>query len=325
MSTRDHPDWWKNVGGQNSQDSILERRSLIWNDNEIEDGTIPDDFNTNDNYEGKFFPRGCRGMLESIQVYCLGNAVDTLTLRYSPHPCIGPYGEVSIIPAAGWAWQDFPIEEMWNYDGLFIWFLTSTVNLSWAYDAELPYDGHHSTDVGATWSDTETRPFIRAIMTGETPGDVPVSGTLNVVEIPSVGTRVTNRAGVASVHDAETVSAAAFGAGTLLEVRVTFMTSVAPTAGAAPAAVLYEIRVYSDGDLAYLISNRVLTQSCVAVTGRCAVGEFFQCTIEQDSWDRTVMTLRLPIKFRRAMQIGVYQSSGANTTFDLMVTANMVR
>ena len=186
MSTKDHPDWWKNIGGQNSQDSILERRSLIWNDNDIEDGTVPALFVSPVNYTGKFFTRGCRGMLEQIQLYCIGDGVDEITIRYSPHPCLGPVGEITIVPAAAWAWQDFDIEEMWNYDSLFIWVHEAEAAVFLGYDLEEPYDAHQSGDDGATWGDLNIRQFIRAVYTGETPGDVPVSGIINNIPIPSI-------------------------------------------------------------------------------------------------------------------------------------------
>jgi len=174
------------MGGQNSQDSILERRSLVWNDDGIVAPAVPDTFYDAETYKGKFFTRGCRGMIESIQVYCQGDGADVLTLWYSPHPCLGPVGAVSILPAAGWAWQDFPVEAMWNYDSLFIWVYEAEANVDWAYDTELPYDGHESGDAGATWADMAIRPFIRVVYTGETPGDVPVSGIINNIQIPNV-------------------------------------------------------------------------------------------------------------------------------------------
>lgn len=190
MSSRDHPDWWRPTGGQNSQDSILERRSLVWNDNGILDGAVPDTFYEAEVDKGKFFTRGCRGMIEQIQLYCIGDGVDIITLRYSPHPCLGPINEVTLVPAAAWAWQDIDIEEMWDYDSLFIWVHEAEANVDWAYDAELPFDGHETADAGATWADMAIRPFIRVVYTGETPGDVPVSGILNVIKLPAVSSEV---------------------------------------------------------------------------------------------------------------------------------------
>lgn len=194
------------MGGQNSQDSVLERRSLVWNDNEIEDGTEPDNFFEGLECRGKFFPRGCRGMIEELQLYCIGDDTDTVTLRYSAHPCLGPFGEVTITPGDDWAWQPFVIEEMWDYDSLFIWVHDCDAEVDWAYDAELPHDGHsspccaHTEKIpceaagcywdgtvcrpGGTWADMAIRPFIRVVYTGETPGDVPVSGIINNIPLP---------------------------------------------------------------------------------------------------------------------------------------------
>jgi len=180
----DEEDWNRPVMGSGARDTVRERRSTIENNDGVVDRTTYPIQYSSETYKGKFFTRGCRGMLESIQVYCDGDAADTLTLRYSPHPCIGPIGAVSIIPADGYAWQDFPIEEMWNYDSLFIWIHACTANITWGYDAGLPYDGHESADIGATWSDLAIRPFIRAVLTGETPGDVPVSGIINNIPLP---------------------------------------------------------------------------------------------------------------------------------------------
>lgn len=178
------------MGGQNSQDSILERRSLVWNDNEVEAPDAPPANYTEVIYKGKFFTRGCRGMIEQLQIYCIRTAAGTLTLRYSPHPCLGPIGEVTITPGATWAWVGVNIEEMWDYDSLFIWVYTCDADVSWAYDAVQPYDGHWSTDTGATWEDMAIRPFIRVVYTGETPGDVPVSGILNVIKLPAVSSEM---------------------------------------------------------------------------------------------------------------------------------------
>jgi len=185
MSTEDHPDWWRPMGGQNSQDSTLERRSLIWNDNGVLDGVDPPAFYTCEEYVGKFFTRGCRGMIEEIQIYCRDAGVNRLRLYCSPHPCLGPLTYVDITPLDTWAWRAGTLEEMWNYDSLFIWVYACYVGVDWAYDTEQPYDGHEATYPGHTWAALDIRPFIRVVYTGETPGDVPVSGIINTIPIPS--------------------------------------------------------------------------------------------------------------------------------------------
>lgn len=189
MSTRDHPDWWRPMGGQNSQDSILERRSLIWNDDGVVSRTRFPILGTNALYKGKFFTRGCRGMIEEIQIYRTATAGGTIILHISPHPCLGPLYTVTIPAGPANAWTGVAFEQMWNYDSLFIWTSYVAIGEFWGYDAAQPYDGHISEDAGATWADWAARPFIRVIYTGETPGDVPVSGIINNIPIPSISSR----------------------------------------------------------------------------------------------------------------------------------------
>ena len=59
----------------------------------------------------------------------------------------------------------------------------------WGYDTEQPWDGHWSEDNGATWADPGIRPYIRAVYSGETPGDVPISGIVNNIPIPNVSSK----------------------------------------------------------------------------------------------------------------------------------------
>ena len=325
MSTRDHPDWWRPVGGANAQDSVLERRSLVWNDNDVEAPDAPPAHYTEVVYKGKFFTRGCRGMIEQLQIYCMRTAAGVLQLRYAPHPCMGPFNTITITPAATWAWRSADIEEMWNYDGLFIWVYTCDADVSWGYDEAQPYDGHVSTDVGATWADLAIRPFIRVVYTGETPGDVPVSGTINVIEIPSIASTWETPEAVLLQHGVSAEVLRLEGAGTLLEASLTFATSVAPTAGTPPAAVIYGIYFFADGIWTYFTHNRMLTQSYVATSGRCAIGEFYQGTVEEPAFDETEMTVRLPIKFRRSLVIRAYQSTGGPVNVTAIAVANLNR
>ena len=324
MSSEDHPDWWRPMGGQNSQDSILERRSLVWNDDGILNGTVPDNIYDAEIYKGKFFTRGCRGMLEQLQLYCIGDGVDEITLRYSPHPCLGPVGEVTIVPAAAWAWQDFNIEAIWNYDSLFIWVHEAEANVDWAYDAVLPYDGHESADTGVTWSDMAIRPFIRAVMTGETPGDVPVSGIVNTIEIPSVATVVEADPTVNVPHNTLTELCELEGAGTMIDASWAMITSVTPTGGVAPPAVRYELHVYVDGVLGYWTDNGELTQSFVATSGRASHGVFYQGTVADPVWDRTHMSVKVPLKFRRRLTLYALQTTGAAVTAGGAIFANLL-
>lgn len=321
MATRDHPDWWKNVGGSNAQDSILERRSLISNDDAVVDRTAYPILGTDAIYKGKFYTRGCRGMIEELQIWRTVTAGGTITLRLSPHPCIGPLYEVVIPIGPAGAWTGVAFEQMWNYDSLFIWVHELEAGEEWGYDAALPYDGHESTDTGATWADLAIRPFIRAVMTGETPGDVPVSGVVNTIEIPSVALEKETVGFVAVPHNVETEVLLVEGAGTMIQAALSMNTSVTPTAGSPPAAVYYAIILQADGLPAYFGDNRMMTQSEVATAGRCSCGEFWQSTVAEPVYDRTKMILRVPVKFRRNLSLRLLQTTGVgvNVTGSLYV------
>lgn len=313
------------MGGQNSQDSVLERRSLVWNDDDILNGVVPGSFRTGDAFYGKFFPRGCRGMIEQIQVYCIAPAAGSLTLRWSAHPGIGPFYEGVIAPGPAWSWRAFSVREMWNYDSLFIWISECDLNVSWALDVRQPYDMHYSSNAGVNWWSVAERPFIRVVYSGETAGDVPVSGTVNVVEIPSVATVFGAEVEINVPHDSFTLLCELEGAGTMVDAGFVLDTSVPPTAGLMPAAVRYIIYIYVDGAYMYSTDNSELTQSYVATSGRAAHGTFYQATVADPAWDRTHLNIQLPFKFRRRLTLYVTQTSGVAVLGGGAIRANLIR
>lgn len=324
MESRDHPDWWRAVGGHNAMNSVLERRSTLFNDNLVETPDAPPSFYTGAEFKGKFFPRGCRGKIERIEVYCNRTAAGLLYIRYAPHPGLGYFYQVAITPGAAWDWYGADIELWWPYDSLFIWIWECPADVSWGYDGVQPHDGHEQVML-LSWDDITIRPFIRVDYSGETPGDVPVSGTLTVVELPSIGTEDLVAAGVAVAHNSWQVLGQLLGAGTLIEARVIFYTSVTPTNGAPPGAVTYMLRLLADGGAASLTTNRDLTQSGVAAAGRNSIGEFYQITVADPAYDITQMNVRLPIKFRHTLDLAVYQSTGGAVNADGSLYANLLR
>ena len=143
------------------------------------------------NRRGKFFPRGCRGFINTIDVYCkdAGVAGGTITVYISPHPSIGPVAQTYIsVPTAGPpTWRPATFNRMWNYDSMFIFVVCSGVDIQFAHDAGTPLDEYRSLDLAATWVSTNFRSWFRVVMKAMTVGDLPVSGTLNVIEIPNLG------------------------------------------------------------------------------------------------------------------------------------------
>lgn len=185
MSTRDHPDWWRPVGGANSQESVLERRSRLWNDGNPTPGDAPPGFDTGTEWYGKLFPRGARGLISELSIYARAAAAGSIILDVAPTPCTGPLLRFVLAPGVNWAWVTVAPRFWWNYDSLFVWIYSCDADVEWAWDEVQPFDMHHSPDLGYHWIPYDYRPFIRLEYAGETPGDVPISGTVNTVEIPN--------------------------------------------------------------------------------------------------------------------------------------------
>lgn len=308
----------KTSGGANiiidklTQTAYLERRSTLSNNGETASWSVE----TGVNRGGKFFPRGCRGFINTIDVYCkdAGAAGGTITVYISPHPNMGYVASANVTVGAGASadWRSATFNRMWNYDSLFIFILCSTADMHYGYDTGTPYDNFSSSDSGATWTTADNRRWFRVVMKGETVGDIPVSGTINTVQIPAATTK--NSAADVAVPDGTTTSIVTInGAGELVEAKLNMTTVVAPA-----AAVVYRMIFYVDGSLAYSIENRDLTQSVTATSGRSSAGEFYQTAAA------TIMRVRVPLKFKRLLDVRLYQTTGAEVTTDGDIYANLI-
>jgi hypothetical protein len=92
---------------------------------------------------------------------------------------------VTITPSTAWNWYGANVFRFWNYDSLFIWPSAVGADVSIGYEATTPDDCFASTDSGVTWFGEYARYFYRIDHQAETVGDLPVSGTVNTIEIPS--------------------------------------------------------------------------------------------------------------------------------------------
>lgn len=140
-------------------------------------------------YRGKFFPRGCRGLINLISLYCdnTDSADHSFTIYISPQAGMGPILSATLtVPASAPAdWRSVTIRRFWNYDSMFIYVIADNANYPrLGYDSGTPYDYHYSTDA-VTWTPASVRIWIKVDMTAMTVGDLPVSGTINTVEIPN--------------------------------------------------------------------------------------------------------------------------------------------
>lgn len=142
------------------------------------------------NRRGKFFPRGCRGFIKTIDVYCsdAGASGGTVTVYLSPFPGMGYLMTADVtVPSSGAAdWRSATFNKMWNYDSLFIFVVGSSSDIKVYYNSNTPFDRYGSDDAGATWTTDNFRFWFRAIMKGQTIGDIPVSGIVNTIPIKAV-------------------------------------------------------------------------------------------------------------------------------------------
>ena len=309
----------KTSGGTNividqlTQTAYLEDRRLLSNN-----GATPSwGSSAGANRAGKFFSRGCRGFIYTIEAYCkdAGAAGGTITVYIAPYIGAGYFYSANItVPAEGTAaWRLATFNLMWQYDSLFIWILTSSTDIQYAYDAVEKPDGYVSGDSGVTWAYQTLRRWFRAPLKAMTVGDLNVSGTLNVIEIPSVAARSVSSA-TAVPHNTETKLLEVVGSGTLLEAIIEFTTTEDPT-----STKVYAMYVYADGNLAKLFSNQQATQSETATSGRCCCGEFVKLTTAFD------LFLRMPIKFRRVLKLYALQTSGAQINCTGWLTPNLIK
>lgn len=180
------------VGGTNiiidklTQGSYIERQSTISNNGDTPTlNAAP----TGDTRNGKFFPRGCRGFIDTIDFYTkdLGTAGGTIYVYIAPYIGSGiVYSGTIAVPASqSEAWLSWTLRKMWKYDSLFIWFYT-TADIARAYDTVINLDSYISVDAGVSWYFGTFRLWIRVIMEGQTVGDLPVSGTVNNIQLPNI-------------------------------------------------------------------------------------------------------------------------------------------
>lgn len=291
-----------------AQGAYTERRVTIANDNGVvAPNTPPSNFN---NYTlcNKFFPRGCRGVLYSLEVYCNRTSTGILVMRISPYPGSGAIITATVTPGANWGWASVNIYRMWNYDSMFIWCTEMDADVSAGYDGTTPSDAYALDATGNVIGQNAVRIYIRAYMMGQTVGDVPVSGTVNNIEIPNSSTSI-NANGVtcpAGSPGAVTNILSVFGSGKL--VYLTIDTSI-------PICALSFI---IDGVAfpAYnIIAGNGLSPALLNALGYNATTPNIQL-IKYTAGDECFVAISIPIEFKQSFVLTGY--AGANA---VVVTA----
>ena len=85
------------------------------------------------------------------------------------------------------------------------------------------------------------------------------------------------------------------------------------------AGVEYRMNIYVDGDEAFWYRNRDVTQSVVATSGRSSIGEMYQTAAQ------TFMNVRIPVTFRRNVEVRLFQNTGGAVLSEAYLYANVVR
>jgi hypothetical protein len=167
-----------------TQNAYTERQSTLSNN-----GTTPIMVADTLTYKrGKFFPRGCRGLIRTIEIYCdnYDTTAHTFTIKFAPIPGMGPIETLALsVPGnSSPSWRSVNVFRFWNYDSLFVWVSSDSNSYGrLAFDTGVPCDYYVSTNE-ATWNFDMLRLWVRVNMAGATVGDLPVSGTVNVVDVP---------------------------------------------------------------------------------------------------------------------------------------------
>ncbi len=311
----------KTSGGANividklTQTAYVERRTAISNR-----GTTALWGSTNANNRGKFFTRGCMGFLHRVSIYCKNGAPagKTLTVYISPNPDLGYVAKADIaIPAlADPDWRHAIFYRMWPYDKLFIWTYSADVNVMMGYDNEdgTKADAYRKAIAATTWNHVAlSRWWFDVAMQGQTVGDVPVSGTVNTINIPS--TSVGAESGSVTVpSETETSIITILGAGTIE--RVALFTG----------SDVVEIRFYVDGvmfDRYALLSGEYFTAENLNILTYGVSTPQIQL-MSYAAGGMSYFNVTKPFSFQRSFEVRAYQVTGtakavrAGLVYDLL-------
>jgi len=247
-------------------------------------------------YFGKFFPRGCRGYINTIEIYC-GNSDTTdhtLYIYISPQPGMGRVVSTSLTVSAGASnsWRSISIQRFWNYDSMFIYIIGDSSSYpTVGYDTGTPYDQSYSSDE-VTWTPQTRRLWVRVNMTGETVGDLPISGTINTVGLPAVAS--SSVSGVTGIDPGATATLITIsGAGRILRVSLYSNTDVV------------EFRFYVDG---VQIDREALTAAGYFQGNYLSAHGYTECTpsvqlLSYTSGGITRIAVTIPFEFKRQFEV----------------------
>jgi hypothetical protein len=282
-----------------AQGAYTERRSTLANDNGITTPTAP--VGSGNLVWGKFFPRGCRGYLSALIVYAknlTGSAGSTVTLSIAPTIGMGAVASIVIPLNTTWNWYSVYVNHIWNYDSMFIWisaFGGSDVTIAW--DDSPPFDSYLG---GAPWTTAiSNRFYVRANFTGETVGDVPVSGTVNNIPIPNTSSQMVQTSISVPAGASPTVISSVNGSGYCDQIIATVA-----TAASCSATI---IEVVCDGNIVWGFSFAQLNTFGFTVSTPHVTLSLYGATTQ------CVLLLTKRFEFKQNLTIQAVNSAGAQS------------
>lgn len=144
---------------------------------------------TQDTYKGKYFVRGMRGIFQKLSVYAKneGTTDGTISFAVIPFPLseTAPLTATITVSAGSEGWFNVQFVDAWNYDMCFVYVTAIDADISYGYDKDQTEpDAWTSPDSGTTWlGEAQGHYHFRLEVFGQTVGDVPVSGFVNIKEV----------------------------------------------------------------------------------------------------------------------------------------------
>ncbi|MHA1506342.1 MAG: hypothetical protein ACTSR0_04035 [Candidatus Asgardarchaeia archaeon] len=247
-------------------------------------------------YHTVFFPHGCRGHLEKIRIYCRNTSSSAISvdfgLKITPQSPPIYTITLNLDANASEGWYEITVNKWWDYDSLAIEQLTQPAGFEKGNASGGSNNTFYSTD-RITYIPIGWRLMFRAVI-HTTVGDIPVSGTVNTINIPN--TTSGSSASGADVPGGDTCTLLNLeGTGTLKYACFqTFFTG-------------WYIRFYVDGKL---------IRGHLAETTIYPLGEYdLQETnpslgVRVLKWDTTgneyVIEWNIPINFKKSLRIEAY-------------------
>jgi hypothetical protein len=262
---------------------------------------------------GKFFPRGCRGFISTVDVHCqdAGSSGGTITVYLKPFVGGGYIYSASItVPAGGNAdWRSATFNTMWEYDSMFIFVFTSSDDIQVGLDSGTPYDYYLSSDSGSTWGIQPFRFWFRVALQGATAGDVPVSGTVNAIMIPSIASASQLAATVPIGQNEEAYVTVAEGLGELLIAIFCIFSDYQRDN--------MRLRIKCDGQQALPIDDVISMWQKYYIT---TTTPGLTIGVYDPAIPYYTLIVTIPFAFRQKLEVGYY-NAGATTTVGMVAVA----